>query len=271
MTTTLTKPTLKIAKKVLDTVDAGLCSGKGKPIPGQMCVEAAVCYAYGLPHSDQPPCVSPALRSFKIALNDKPWSSDAARANGLRRISIAQLGSNKMDDKEFTKRLSEEFIRVFVTQALRSAAKANPKHADKLEACARACEMTGSRQAALDGKEAAHAAYAAYAANAAAYAANAANAAHAAYAAYAAAYAALFLLGFFNHASAASIAFSTLLSFLLCFFQIGRTNLAANTAFLTLSSFVQYHALTTRISDQDSLSFCLWDFPRTCTLASTSS
>jgi len=190
MTTTLTKPTLKIAKKVLDTVDAGLCSGKGKPIPGQMCVEAAVCYAYGLPHSDQPPCVSPALRSFKIALNDKPWSSDAARANGLRRISIAQLGSNKMDDKEFTKRLSEEFIRVFVTQALRSAAKANPKHADKLEACARACEMTGSRQAALDGKEAAHAAYAAYAANAAAYAANAANAANAAYAAYAAAYAA---------------------------------------------------------------------------------
>lgn len=188
MTTTLTKPTLKIAKKVLDTVDAGLCSGKGKPIPGQMCVEAAVCYAYGLPHSDQPPCVSPALRSFKIALNDKPWSSDAARANGLRRISIAQLGSNKMDDKEFTKRLSEEFIRVFVTQALRSAAKADPKHADKLEACARACEMTGSRQAALDGKEAADAANAA--ADAAAYAAEAAYAAYAAYAANAAAYAA---------------------------------------------------------------------------------
>jgi len=189
MTTTLTKPTLKIAKKVLDTVDAGLCSGKGKPIPGQMCVEAAVCYAYGLPHSDQPPCVSPALRSFKIALNDKPWSSDAARANGLRRISIAQLGSNKMDDKEFTKRLSEEFIRVFVTQALRSAAKANPKHADKLEACARACEMTGSRQAALDGKEAAYAADAAYAAAYAAYAAAYAAKA-AAYAAEAAAYAA---------------------------------------------------------------------------------
>ena len=79
------------ARKVLEVVDAGLVSGVGNPIPGQMCVEAAVCYALGLPHGDDPKCVSPALRSLKIRLNDSGWSSDEARAKGLRRLAVAQL------------------------------------------------------------------------------------------------------------------------------------------------------------------------------------
>ena len=58
-----------------------------------MCVEAAVCYAYDLPHSDKPPCVGNAVREFKIRLNDCNWSSSKARARGMRRIAIAQLGS----------------------------------------------------------------------------------------------------------------------------------------------------------------------------------
>ncbi len=37
------------ARKLLEVVDAGLCSGLGEPIPGQMCVEAAICFALGLP------------------------------------------------------------------------------------------------------------------------------------------------------------------------------------------------------------------------------
>ena len=75
--------TQAIATKVLETVDAGLCSGVGKPILGKMCVEAAVCYALGLPHGDDPDCVALALRAFKIKLNDKIWSSNEARAKGL--------------------------------------------------------------------------------------------------------------------------------------------------------------------------------------------
>jgi len=95
--------TREIAAKVLEVVDAGLVSGMGKPIPGQMCVEAAVCYAMGLPHSDDPKCVAPILRSLKIRLNDSTWSSDKARANGLRRLALAQLGSrNVLDEKEFS-------------------------------------------------------------------------------------------------------------------------------------------------------------------------
>ena len=85
--------TREIAAKVVEVVDAGLVNGVGKPIPGQMCVEAAVCFAMGLPHGDTPSCVSPALRRLKIGLNDRNWSSNQARSKGLRRLAVAQLGS----------------------------------------------------------------------------------------------------------------------------------------------------------------------------------
>src|SRR5207249_4356268 len=64
------------AQKCLAVIDAGLVSGLGQPKPGKMCVEAAICYALGLPHSDNPGCVSKSIRSFKISLNDKEWSSN---------------------------------------------------------------------------------------------------------------------------------------------------------------------------------------------------
>jgi hypothetical protein len=182
--------TAAVASKVLETVDAGLCSGVGKPVPGQMCVEAAVCFALGLPHGDEPSCVSRALRSFKIKLNDANWSSNEARAKGLRRLALIQLSSaGHLDDREFAHRLAELAIRKAVPAALRSAAsiQKDPKHKEALLHHANACESEGTRSAALEAKAAAAAdaaaAYAAYAA--AAYAAYAAAAA--AYAAYAAA------------------------------------------------------------------------------------
>jgi len=101
----------EISKKVLEVVDAGLSCGKGEPEPGKMCVEAAVCYALGLPHSDNPPCVGNAVRSFKIGLNDSRWSSNQARAKGMRRIALAQLGSDILDQNEFYRRLAEETMK----------------------------------------------------------------------------------------------------------------------------------------------------------------
>lgn len=80
-------------RKLLEVVDKGLTNGLGLPEPGKMCVEAAVCYALGLPHDDNPPCVAAAVRSFKISLNDSNWPSKKARARGLRRLAVAQLGS----------------------------------------------------------------------------------------------------------------------------------------------------------------------------------
>lgn len=96
----------ELATKVLQTVDFGLSCGLGTPEPGQMCIEAAVNFAMGLPHGDNPSCVGGAVRSFKIALNDAPWSSKEARAKGLRKIAIAQLGSNTIDQIEFARRMA---------------------------------------------------------------------------------------------------------------------------------------------------------------------
>ena len=67
---------VEFVKRLLGVVDAGLCQGLGNPIPGRMCVEAAVCYALGEPHGDRPSCVSDAVRAAKIGLNDGPWSSN---------------------------------------------------------------------------------------------------------------------------------------------------------------------------------------------------
>jgi len=185
--------TREIAIKVRDVVAAGLSNGLGTPEPGQMCVEAAVCYAMGLPHSDKPTCVSPAIRALQIALNDKNWSSPQARAQGLARLALVQLGSaGGVDGREFARRVVEMTIRVFVPLALRAVASRVPSHAVALEAAAVQCEQRGDVASAREARDAADAAAfaadaaAADAADAAAYAADAAAAAAGADAAYAA-------------------------------------------------------------------------------------
>ena len=181
----MTTITRDIAAKVRDIVDVGLVSGLGDPQPGKFCVEAAVCYALGLPHGDDPGCVSPALRALKIRLNDARWSSPQARARGLRRLAVAQLGSaGVLDDRAFRARVVALSIRWAVPIALRAAARLVPDHAPALEAAARRCEQEETIDAARAARTSATAAADA-AAYAAAYAA-AANAAYAATAAYAA-------------------------------------------------------------------------------------
>jgi len=96
------KPTTEIVQKILSVLSRGLTQGIGEREPGKMCVEAAVCYAYGLPHGDNPPCVGEEVRKFKIALNDSSyWPDNMARAEGLKRLAIAQLGSNEIDQEKF--------------------------------------------------------------------------------------------------------------------------------------------------------------------------
>ena len=177
----MTAPTItitrEIAQTVRDVVDAGLTNGLGEPVPGRMCVEAAVCYALGLPHGDDPGCVAQSLRSLKIRMNDSKWSSETARATGLRRLAVAQLGSaGALNEREFVRRVAEMTIRKAVPIGLRAAAKVNPRHASVLEAAAVRCEQEGTRTAAGEAEHIAHSiAYASYVAANAAYAANAAN------------------------------------------------------------------------------------------------
>jgi len=165
-------------------VDRGLSHGVGAR-DGQMCIEAAVCAALDLPHGDDPKCVAAAVRTFKIALNDKTWPSPQARANGLRKLGIAQVGSlGVVNDVEFVKRLAEKTTRVLIPRLFRELAK---NRQDWLDAADR-CEKEGTRESALGAQKVAqkYSAYAASAAAAAAYA-DAASAAASAAAASAAA------------------------------------------------------------------------------------
>lgn len=97
------KPTKSHALKIIDLLKHGLVNGLGKPEPGKMCVEAAVCYAMGLPHGDNPPCVGEAVRAFKIQLNDCRWPGKMERAEGMKELAIAQLGSDALDQMAFGK------------------------------------------------------------------------------------------------------------------------------------------------------------------------
>lgn len=171
------KITKRHARKVLEVVNHGLVKGMGTPEPGKMCVEAAVCFALGLPHSDDPKCVSPAVRAFKIALNDLDWPSDEDRAKGMAKLAIAQLGSDGIDDVVFAKELARLTIQKIVPIALREAAKAQKEpHKQAMLDAADKCEKEGTRDAASNAANAANAASnAAYAASYAAYAAYAKN------------------------------------------------------------------------------------------------
>ena len=205
---TKNKPTKQTAIKILDLLKHGLVKGLGFPEPGKMCIEAAVCYAMGLPHSDTPSCVAPAVRAFKIGLNDSAWSSNKARAQGLKQIAVAQLGSESIDEALFMK----EVARLIIQKVLPISLRASGLEAEALRcelggteasahAAARAADVAADVAAAAGDAgyaaayAAARAAYAAaraagYAARAAGYAAGYAARAAADVAAYAAAYAA---------------------------------------------------------------------------------
>lgn len=104
-----------------------------------MCVEAAVCFALDLPHGDKPPCVGSAVRAAKIQLNDFNWSSPTARARGMRKLSLAQLGSETIDQADFVRRLTFLVITKMLPKTLRGA---------KLEKEAKACEEAPDSDAA---------------------------------------------------------------------------------------------------------------------------
>jgi hypothetical protein len=135
--------TVDVARKVMEVVDAGLCKGVGKPNPGEMCVEAAVCYALREPHGDNPSCVGAAVRAYKIVLNDANWSSNAARSEGLREIAIAQLGSVDIDQVKFSEYVALEIIRQVLPSALRGVGLNV-----EAEACEKAVDLSAAESAA---------------------------------------------------------------------------------------------------------------------------
>lgn len=138
-------------KRLISTVDAGLCRGLGDPSPGNMCVEAAVCYALGLPHSDDPGCVSPALRLLKIQLNDLGgWSNNAARGCGMRKLAVYQLGSKgALDEVEFARRVVKLTIQTVLPPTLIAAGFPTEAARCKLEGTVEAAEAAAHATAAF--------------------------------------------------------------------------------------------------------------------------
>ena len=136
------------ARKVLETVDAGLVRGLGAPVPGRMCVMAAISYALGLSHGDDPESyVDFVVRAGDIALNDAAWSSPEARARGMRREAVAKLGSaGTIDSVRYAQLLCERTIREIVPIALRGMTWLSPGHV--LEQAALRCEGDGNKKSA---------------------------------------------------------------------------------------------------------------------------
>ena len=110
-----------LAMRVLEVVDKGLTEGEGNPVPGEMCVEAAVSFACGLPHSDRPECVGSSVRAFKIELNDKTWNSEKSRARGLREVAVAQLGTNTIDQEKFDLNLTDKLKSALLPMAVKQS------------------------------------------------------------------------------------------------------------------------------------------------------
>ena len=150
---------------LLGVIDAGLTVGLGSPAPGEMCVEAAVQFASGAAHDDRPPCVASFVREVMIVLNDSLWTSPGARAKGMRRAAIAQLGSaGVIDELMFGRRLAELTTRRFVPLALRTAADGiGDVHSAKLLEAAERCARDGDHASAARAARAAGAAERAWA------------------------------------------------------------------------------------------------------------
>ena len=151
---------MNITKENIDKLNAlldhGLVEGLGVPVPGKMCVEAAVCAALGLPHGDDPGCVIGSLRRIKIRLNDcEVWDSKQSRAEGLRRLAIAQIGTlGAINENKFMCRVETLMIRAVLPIALRAAAeKIGGEHAQALRIEADKCEAQPTVENAWQAKE----------------------------------------------------------------------------------------------------------------------
>lgn len=128
----------------------GLSQGLGSR-DGSVCIEAAINLACGGELADSPPCVAPEDRAYGIAINDKAWSSQQARADALLPLALAQIGTAGTDRTLWVRLLVEGTIRRIVPEALEAAARqpSDARHASELRAAAQRCREDGTIESAL--------------------------------------------------------------------------------------------------------------------------
>jgi hypothetical protein len=171
--------TEELARKVLAIIDKELSEPLFEPRTVFVSAERPLCDVLGRPRpspsSDGLGWVSPALRTLTGCLHGCRWTSSKVRAEGLRRLALAQLGSHALDDREFARRVAQLTIRTVLPRALRAVAaalelaptegarKSAKKEArreakrEALLAAAERCEREGSRDAANAAEAAANA------------------------------------------------------------------------------------------------------------------
>jgi len=96
--------TTSIVNKLLNIIKDGIQNGAGEMDgPGTFCIQQAVSAAIGTPdYSDRPICVHQMLQNLGIGLNDTGYYwSDKNRGNILRRLAVAELGTEFMDMHSF--------------------------------------------------------------------------------------------------------------------------------------------------------------------------
>jgi hypothetical protein len=118
-------------------------------------VEGPLCDVLGLARGDglgdSLGLVSTALSTLTRKLVVSRWTSGTARAQGLLRLALAQLGSHALDDRAFARHVAEMTIRTVLPRALRTAAADLPSKDSTWEAllaAAERCEREGTREAA---------------------------------------------------------------------------------------------------------------------------
>lgn len=128
---------MTFSKELIAKIDSiiirGLSHGIGHR-DGQMCLEAALCYALDRPHGEDPGCVPYSVRAFSIRINDSAWSSPEARAKGLRDLGIAQLGSlGAISDTQFAVRMATKTHDLLIPEMKRHAP--SPRYAKSIKYC----------------------------------------------------------------------------------------------------------------------------------------
>src|SRR6185312_2282467 len=110
------------------------------------------------------PCVGAAVRSYKIALNDCHWSSNFARARGMRKLAIAQLGSDTINQAKFAELVRFKGIQRALPVILRSwADHAECKNKNEVRSAAKECQAAKNLGEAVGSAEKAYVSASAYA------------------------------------------------------------------------------------------------------------
>jgi hypothetical protein len=126
--------TKELVDKIKHLLSFGLVKGLGKPIPGQMCVEALIANALGKEHTDlNYECVLPLLNKIKINLNDCDWSSNEARAKGMAKLAIAQLGSNILDEHVFIQKFEAKVDEKLLPYLVKKHKERDPRQSFRLD------------------------------------------------------------------------------------------------------------------------------------------